>query len=249
MLQSFGRGLSILDLFTKEKQSFTLEEIAEEIGVSPITAYRYVKTLADHELVVVHNKNVQLSSQILRFVNLFWEQDYLVTVAREHIEALNKAFNETVALCKLEQDKVICVYRLESSLALRSSFQIGQKMSLHAGAFARTIASFLDKGELNSLIKRIDWKAFTEHTIASPEEYFERLNLIRERGYDISVEEVDPGVVAIAVPILLNGKILGGLGFALPSVRYEPDVLPKMIEGLQECAKKISDDIKTNNFY
>ena len=247
--QSFARGVSILDLFSASRPRLTLEEIAEEIGISAITAYRYVKVLAESDMLTINDGSVQLSSKILRFINIFWEQDQLVTAAKDHINNLQQQFNETIALCELENNNVVCVYRLESTMSLRSSFRIGQEMSIHAGSFARCISAFLPQKSMKKMMKQLEWTAFTDKTITDSAKYEERLELIRERGYDISIEEVDIGLIALAVPILLNGKVLASLGMALPTIRYDSAELPTIINNLKEAARLISEELAKNTHY
>ena len=250
MSQSFKRGLMILDLFSLDRPRLTLEEIAYEVKISPITAYRYVKVLCDSGMLVMKDGHVQLSARILRFVNLFWQQDRLIEIAQEKIDLLHDEFNETIALCKIEEKDVICIYKLESSLMLRSSFSIGQRMSIHAGAFARSIAAFLPDKELKAIMDNIDWRPFTEHTIVTPEEFKQRLSEIRKRGYDISKEEVNYGVVAIAVPIKRkNERAIASLGLAMPSVRHDTANMTAMVKKLQETAETISKEIQNDPLF
>lgn len=247
MSQSFLRGLKILDLFTVENPTLTTEEIAEMLGVSSITAYRYIVTLEDAGFVVVEKGEVRVSAKILRFVNLFWEQDQLVLIAKEHMESLQKATDETVAMCRKETKNIICTYRLESSQSLRSSFKIGQKMSIHAGAFARAIAAYLPKKELEIIKNNINWQQFTDQTIVSHDAYFKRLEEIKVRGYDISQGEVDSGVIGIAVPLFYKGKVIASIGVAMPSVRFKECALEELIRKMKLAADQIEQELVEQN--
>jgi DNA-binding IclR family transcriptional regulator len=242
MSQSFKRGLMILDLFSVERPVLTLEEIAAEIHTSSITAYRYVKVLSEAGMLVLDEGQVHLSAKILRFVNLFWQQDRLAAIAKEPISILAHELNETIALCKLESSDVVCIYAVESSLSLRTGFSIGQRMGIHSGSFARTIAAFLPDRELKAIIHQTKWVKLTERTITDRQEFLGRLEQIRSNGYDISNEEVECGVSALAVPIQVSGQIVGSLGLAMPSVRYIPADVPKMIDRLQQVAQHISQE-------
>lgn len=248
MSQSFKRGLMILDLFSVERPVITLEEIATEINISPITAYRYVKVLCESGMLVMEEGKIQISAKILRFTNLFTKQDPMIAIAIEPINNLSHEFNETIALCKLEGTDVVCIHRVESSLSLRSSFSIGQRMSIHAGAFARTIAAFLPESELKSIVRKTELIPFTKRTIVDRKEFEVRLGQIRQKSFDLSREEVDSGVVAMAVPILVSGRIVGSLGLAMPSLRYKPTYEQKIIDRLQEVAEHISNEIRKLNY-
>ncbi|WP_156290967.1 IclR family transcriptional regulator [Oceanobacillus salinisoli] len=246
MSQSFARGLKILDLFSSDRPVLNIDEIADKIGVSNITAYRYVHTLCDSNFLIYKNGEVRISAKILKYLHLFWEHEHLVSIAKDHITAVQGEINETIALCKLELNNIICIYRLESSLSLRSSFMVGQKMSIHAGAFARTIAAYLPEHEFKVIQNNIKWEKLTKNTITSYEQYSGRLSMIRERGYDISIEEVDPGVIGLAVPILYEGKAVASIGIGMPTVRYDPHLIDEYILKLKETAEKVTVDIRNN---
>ncbi|WP_169907643.1 IclR family transcriptional regulator [Priestia abyssalis] len=244
MSQSFKRGVMILDLFSAERPVLTLDEIAAEVQISPITAYRYVKVLSEAGILILDERRVYLSAKILRFVNLFWQQDHLAALAKESISILAHELNETIALCKLEANDVVCIYAVESSLTLRTTFSIGERMPIYSGAFSRTIAAFLPERELKSIIQHTKWIPHTESTIVDSHEFHLRLDRIRQDGYDISNGEVESGVVALAVPILVSGQIKGSLGLAIPSVRYSPDETTSIIGRMQEVSQHISKELE-----
>ncbi|HWO78420.1 MAG TPA: IclR family transcriptional regulator [Bacillus sp. (in: firmicutes)] len=249
MSQSFKRGLQILDLFSVQRPTLSLDEISTEINTSYVTTYRYVKVLCESGMLVMEDGKVRMSAKILRFVNNFWQQNPLVSIANQPISKLHKELNETIALCKLEMNEVVCIYRLESSLSLRSTFSIGQKMSIHAGAFARSISAFLPEKELKGIVSNIEWKSFTKNTLTSQTEYELRLKLIRQRGYDISKEEVQDGAVGIAVPIKIESRVIASLGISMPTVRYQEDNLPFLVTKLKETSQIISDEIIKNQLF
>lgn len=249
MSQSFRRGLMILDLFSLDRPVMTLEEVAKEINTSTITAYRYVKVLCDAGMLVMSAGQIKLSAQILRFVNLFLVHEQLISAAKDEIKKLHQEYNETIALCKLEENDIVCIHKLESSLSLRASYSIGQRMSIHAGAFARTIAAFLPAKKRKAIIDTIDWKPFTEHTIISRDEFDKRLERIVEKGYDISREEVIPGVIAFAVPIFVKGEVVASLGFGMPSVRNDSENTMAIVSRLKETANTISQKLEDDPLF
>ena len=69
------------------------------------------------------------------------------------------------------------------------------------------------------------------------------------RGYDVSEEELNPGVIAIAVPILVGDKVMGSIGLGIPSVRYDPDKLQTYIQKMQQTAGMAQHAIIQNHLY
>lgn len=237
--QALERSLAILDLFHEGHTTLTISEVATFLGVSSVTAYRYVRAFADAGYLVIADGSVRLTPKFIRIGHLFLAEDHLVRAAERPINAVQQVTQETVALCELQGINVTCTYRVESQLPLRTSFAIGQAMPIYAGAFARVLAAFLPNATLQSIIARTRWDRFTPNTIANPINFKDRLREIQDRGHDVSSEEVDLGVFAIAVPIRAYPNLVASLGLVMPLTRYSPDRLRDYLDPLVKAQQQI----------
>ncbi len=242
--QALDRSLAILNLFNKERLFLTLPEVAEFLGVSNGTAYRYVRAFVDTGLLSHENGQIRLTSKFLRYSDLFLSDDHIVKAAREPMEKVFEKTQETIALCELQGVTVTCTHRLESHFPLRSSFQIGEARPIYAGAFSRALAAFLPQNKLRSIVTRTVWKRFTSNTVDTPEEFYRKLDMVREREYDVSFEEVTQGVVALAVPLKWPPHSVASLGMTIPLARYSPKQLDLLLQPLVEARKSIEKTLR-----
>ena len=70
---------------------------------------------------------------------------------------------------------------------------------------------------------------------------------IREDGYSITFEEINPNVAAIAVPIFgFNNIIAGSMAIAGPCERFTPEIINRYIPLIKEYGKRLSERLGAN---
>jgi DNA-binding IclR family transcriptional regulator len=122
---------------------------------------------------------------------------------------------------------------------------------MHAGASAKTLMAHLDKKEQDRVIKEEGLPKFTEKTITDPDKLKKDLEKIRNNGFCVSTEELDPGVRGIAAPIIdKNGELKAGLSISGPVDRITDSKVEKFIPLVVRSANEIAKLInKLEGFY
>lgn len=121
--------------------------------------------------------------------------------ARPVLEKLNAGLRETVHLGRLEGAEVDFVASIESPQALRVSNRLGVAMPAHCTSTGKALLSALGPGELDRLYPHADLIQMTRNSIASRVALDAELAEVRKRGYAISNEEGEVGVISIAVAL------------------------------------------------
>jgi DNA-binding IclR family transcriptional regulator len=77
--------------------------------------------------------------------------------------------------------------------------------------------------------------------ITGVEQLIPELELTRQRGYGLVVEEAEPGVAALAVPVqsLTDGTVVGTMSIAGPVMRVQPERYDDFYALLKEAASKL----------
>ncbi|HEX7910147.1 MAG TPA: IclR family transcriptional regulator C-terminal domain-containing protein [Paraburkholderia sp.] len=77
--------------------------------------------------------------------------------------------------------------------------------------------------------------------ITSIEQLIPELDLTRQRGYGLVVEEAEPGVASLAVPVrsLTDGTVVGTMSTAGPVMRVQPERYDAFHALLDEAASKL----------
>jgi len=83
--------------------------------------------------------------------------------------------------------------------------------------------------------------AGTPKAITSVDQLIPELELTRQRGYGLVVEEAEPGVVAMAVTVrsLIGGAVVGTISIAGPVLRIPPERYDAFYTLLQEASAQL----------
>jgi DNA-binding IclR family transcriptional regulator len=83
--------------------------------------------------------------------------------------------------------------------------------------------------------------AGTSKAINSVDRLIPELELTRQRGYGLVVEEAEPGVVAMAVTVrsLIDGEVVGTMSIAGPVLRIPPERYDAFHALLREASTKL----------
>lgn len=125
---------------------------------------------------------------------------------------------------------------------LRLTLPVGTPWPLHAGASNRVLLAFLPPPQREEILRQ-PLRRITPRTITDPARLRRELDRVRRRGFAYSVGELTPGVAAVAVPVLAQGRLLGGLTVAGPEARLTPGRVPGIVRRLQAAAKALARDL------
>jgi DNA-binding IclR family transcriptional regulator len=134
---------------------------------------------------------------------------------RAALGSLTAKTSETSLVLRRIGDAAVCVERAESDHPVRLSFEIGRAMPLHTGAGAKVLLAH-SPAELQE--NYVDGAVVSARRQALRDE----LARIRSRGYGESSGEVDPGIWAVAAPVLAEGHGQHlAISVALPQYRLD----------------------------
>lgn len=241
MSQSLERGLDVLLSFTEAHPRHTAAEISAATNLPISTVYRLLHTLEQRGFVEpCGNARYQLGISAYRIAETLRQlmPPSLSAVAVPLMRELTARSGETTVLTRIVGDQAVCIESIESTQAVRLSFQRGRVMSLWAGASARVLLAYAPP----ELLKQVlpcgtpmrpsdlpDWSTLQQE-----------LARIRERGYADSTGEVDPGARALAVPVIDRaGVLIAGLSVAGPRERIPDEQVPALVELLHMAANQI----------
>lgn len=217
-------------------------------GLHKSIVYRLLCTLERHGFVRYDRTTRQysLGFAIVELASIMDGDIQIRDVALPVMRQLAADTGESVFLTVLGDDeKAVCIEKVESTRPIRVTFKPGSVSPLHAGASAKVLMAYLpEKARLRALNRPLT--KFTHRTITDPDELQKELDLIRQRGWAFSVGELDEGIYAIAVPILgyRADRAVASLSIAGPDSRLDQSGLDRLICLQQEAARKISSALQ-----
>lgn len=232
--RSIERAFDILECFLGETQEFTLKELVSLTNLSPSTVHRLIKALEKRNYLMCDtHKKYRLGSMVsqLGFVTAGKMGLDFKMIARKYMIELHQKYNESVSLYVIDDNKRLCIDRIESTHELRRVIDIGSTFPLEVGAAGRILLAFLDQDSIDDMYLDVN---------ISSQEY----QKIRREGFLISEGEREIGVSALAVPIFnFTKKIIATLALSGPTVRLDKKILSEIAQDLKNVSEKISKEL------
>ncbi|MED1951725.1 IclR family transcriptional regulator [Brevibacillus centrosporus] len=245
-MSSFAKMLSIIDLFSEEKPVWTAEEIAENLGVSIPTAYRYLKELCQSGLLARSTGGLYfLGSKIIELDYQIRTSDPIMLAGKPIMQALRDKAGSEIMLSHIYNDRILIIHEERTSENLMISFSRGRMHPLFQSATSKIILAYLPKNQLDKLSAKYE-ALYASKAVESWDEFKAKLGTLRREGFSISHGEIDTNLTAIAAPVFTNQQIRGSLSMVMPTQRYELFNKEKITEAVIEAAQQLSDALSRN---
>jgi len=242
-LSTLRKGLEILGLFSEETTLLDTSSVAKRMGLSKSTVYKYVQTLEGSRFLVREKSGrfFELGPRLLELASVAQKPSKLVDVSYPILQELVDRTNETAHLVTIMGNHAVCLAGFESNHNLKLSYRPGAMYPLYAGASAQVLLAGLDDATQKGMLASVPLNRFTEKTITSRKELFNKLQQIRRDGFAVSRGELDEGTFSVAAQILSGaGDVLGGISVGGPLHRLDASKETKYIKLVRGAARKIA---------
>jgi len=217
--QAIDRAASLLTEIVDAAEPVTFSELAAATGLAKSTTSRLLFALERHGLVRRETNNGYRPGPL--FVRYAWRagrEAGLVEVARPYLGRLGELTGETVNLGVANRGLVEQIAQVDSRYVLGGTNWVGRAVPLHCTAQGKVILAYgaaeLPAGRLERM---------TEHTITNRAVLSLQLAEVRRRSFAVMAEELEPGLVAVAVPVFsAGGAVVAALSVSGPVARLGP---------------------------
>ncbi|WP_254544698.1 IclR family transcriptional regulator [Halomarina pelagica] len=200
-------------------------EIVDQTGYSKGAVYKHLTTLMDHDFVVKRGEEYTLGFRFLDYGGFIRSRYIGSELIKPQIQELAEITNEVALFGIPEKDRVITLFRENGNRGVFTRTRLGRRLYLNQTAGGKAILSEFSKSEVEGVIDRVGLPKATEHTITDEDELFDELETIRDRGYALNREESTEGLVAVSVPLVPDGTLIGTCSITGPRHRMTEDQL------------------------
>ena len=231
----------ILDLFSSNRKSLSVQDMADLLSIPKSSVYRYVRILKDQGYLIEHyTGKYHLGYKFLEFANIVKSDINITEIAYGRMNDLKIEFDETVILSVLSDVYAVCLATSNSNRAIHVSSEEGKILPLHAGATSKAILAYQSDNFIENLFINGSLPRYTNHTLTKHEELVSNLNDIVAKGYAYSFSEVDENVISYGFPIQnTNRSVFASLSIAGPEKRMKQKDQKKLINKFQDVVKEI----------
>lgn len=225
-LSTLERGLRVLQSFDENNTEMLLSEVAVRTGLSPAVVRRCLITLVELGYVGKHERKFLLRPKVLTIGSAFLSSMHVEHVCLPGLQHLRDQTGDSASLSVLSGADILYIAHVSTDRRFRLQTNVGTRYPFHATSMGKVLAAFLDHADRTALLGAARLQKFTERTLTDHEALEERFELIRERGYDSALDELDYGIVSIAIPIFdRNRRVIAAINCSTSTTRISQDEL------------------------
>ena len=237
--QSVERALAVLHCFERAERSLGVSELAAATGLTISTTHRLTRALCAGGLLMQdpRSERYQLGPMVV-VLGRRAEEHLGYARALPALESLAESTGESVNLGIRSGAEVLVVVAVPSPQPLRFDQLAGSRVPIHTSAMGKCLLAFAPSlpGTGIDVLRGLPRLArFTDRTITRRDRLAAELQQTRNRGWALNDEERNPGVRAVAVPVLdAAGSAVAAVAVQGPATRLPDD-------RLQVVARRIAD--------
>lgn len=240
-VQSVDRALQILELIGRSG-SAGVSELAMQLGVHKSTVSRLVASLETRGFVeqVPGGREYRIGFTVVRLAGTTAAKLDLNKYGQDICNQVAAATGETTNLVVRSGDQAINVVEALGTASVAMHTWIGQATPAHATSSGKVLLSALTAAQLCDLLPA-RLPVHTANTVTARGELLDELALVAERGWAVADEELEVGMVAIAVPVRDHtGDIVAALSISGPRYRLDLADAPTIAAGLAESVAELN---------
>lgn len=248
MLKTLNQSLQVLNLFSKEKQQWSVREIADKLAMNQTAIYRILETFVQNHYLVKDEKKKQyeVGPALALFSYLAYDKYNVVTLVQPFLYNLMKETGESVYFVKRNHLEATTIDAFEPENKVSFAVSLNKSMPLYSGASYWAILAYMDPVLIEEVLETPSY-AVREPEKLTRKELEKQLASTRERGWCVSREIVTLDVVAIAAPIFVNNEVIGSLAIAKPIYRTQDSDIEPLGQLVKMTANQISALLSENN--
>tara|TARA_B100000378_G_scaffold249165_1_gene222328 strand:+ start:44 stop:892 length:849 start_codon:yes stop_codon:yes gene_type:complete len=241
-VEALAKGLAILECFDAAHPQMTLSEVARRVGLSPAAARRSLITLQTLGYVGQTNKHFHLRPKVMTLSSAFYFSARIDEVLQPNLRMLVEQFGDASSVGTLDGDHVIYVAHVSVQRARRAAAVIGARYPAGATSLGRVLLAGQSDEALEHYLQTAKLEALTSKTVTDPVVLREKIMAVRADGYATTVDQLDYGITALAVPIRnFEGRTIAALNTSGYTGMVTPEsMIAERLPALREAASHIA---------
>jgi DNA-binding IclR family transcriptional regulator len=243
-VEAVQRVATICALFSVERPSLPLREIARLTSIPVRTAAKIVSTLEARGLLSSSgsaNGEWSLGPNWLKIADYKRSRTNIREAATSILYTLREQLNETFIFGVRDGDRRIIADCLVSTQPIRRVSRAGDEIALHVGSSGRTILAGLSDEDVSAYLSRAKLINYGYDTMTDPKRIWADIRRARQNGYLTSQAEITKESFSSSAPVRsYKGDVVAALTITFPLSRLTDELRGTAIRLAQEGAQRIS---------
>lgn len=245
LVRSVERAARVAEALFLRTEGARLADLSSELKLHKTTVLRLLRTLISLGLVERDPLTDLYHFEPLRWVVMAWymrrtlDRTDLVQEVLDEL-ASRTGVSSALSVADFQRRRIITAGWSHPEAAIRVEIGGIRNVPMHTVAAGKVLLADMADEELEAWL-RPPLAKLTAHTITDPQELKRQIQLAREQGYAINVQECALGVCGLAVPVRdARGRATGALSLALVGDRIPEEKLGEWLPLLRQGAHRVS---------
>jgi len=203
LLSSVQSTIEVLRSFRWDRPEWTLTDLSRRLGRPKSTILKALTTLQAAGFVerVPQTSRYRPALGTFTFGPSMVQHFDLVRIGMPIIRQLAVTTGRTVHLAVYDAGEIIWLVTMDARSGYSLYSRVGRRAPASVAAAGKAILAFLDPDSLVLDLQR-DWRRLAPASPKTLPELLQALEETRRRGYAYQADQIDPGIAAVAVPVL-----------------------------------------------
>ncbi len=199
-IAALGRSLTMLEAVVADGGRSSTSALARQLGIPVATAHRQVTSLVAEGYLAPSGGGHIAGSRLLSLLQHLDERQILANVAAPVLHKLAVETRSIVQMGTFENDMV--TYRIKTGQGAAGLFtRVGMQLEAYCTGIGKVLLAHLPHAECDRYLSTGPFVALTTKTITDSAMLAGDLATIRQRGFAVDDEEMQDGLVCMAVPL------------------------------------------------
>ncbi|PIJ51435.1 DNA-binding transcriptional regulator KdgR [Erwinia sp. OLTSP20] len=228
-----------------------ITELAQRVGMSKSTVYRFVQTMKAQGYVSQQGETekYRLTLKLFELGSASLQQLDLIRLADAEMRELSRLTHETIHLGALDHDSIIYIHKIDSLYNLQMYSRIGRRNPLYSTAIGKVLLAWRPRGEVTTLLSGVTFIRHTQRTLTDTDALLAVLEQVNRQGYAEDNEEQERGIRCLAVPVFDRfDRVIAGVSLSFPSLRFDQQQKASYISMLHNAGRNLSAQLGCHHY-
>ncbi len=239
---ALDKCFAILEYLNAKKGPSSMSELSENLGLNKSTVFNILYTLTDLGVLENSDHRFRFGPKLYMFGKAAEQGSDLIRAVHPVLERISRETGLSAFLGMPSSNRAVILDKVDASVDLRVSSDIGLHIPLFTGAHGKALLSLFPDAEIDRMLAEKTVLRSKPFSWADKAKLKEAIQRVREEGAAFDDEEYIEGIRALAVPLELSGKGLKAAVWVVGLRRQIPDDRrPAYAALLKETVRKIEN--------
>jgi IclR family pca regulon transcriptional regulator len=222
------KGLAVIACFDAAHQRLTIADVARMTGLTRATARRCLITLNRIGYAETDGRFFTLTPRVLKLGYAYLSSTPLTAILQNALERLSETIGESSSASILDGNEIVYVARAATKRIMSIGLSVGARLPAFCTSMGRVLLAALPEEEARQRVEASPRQPLTAKTVIDVERIMERLATARAEGHSVIDQELEIGLISIAVPVIdARGRTLAAINVGTQATRFSPDLLAR----------------------